>query len=542
MMNAPYSRNLFDLLREQAERYADRTAVIAGELQVSYPDLLGRARKVAGALQASGFKRGDCIALLISNRIEFLELLFGAAALGVTVAPFSTWSKPRELEFLLEDSNAQALFALDRLDAQVYADDLQGIIPELATHAPGAWTSARYPQLKQVVLIGTTPVQGALEYQSYIDSATPFEGSLPPGYGARPDDAAVILYTSGSTAYPKAVPLCHGPVIENGFNIGERQGLQPGERVMLSLPLFWSYGSANAGCATFTHGCTLVLQERFEPTGALDLIERHQVNSIYTLPGMTTAMINDPSFNRSRTASLRTGMTIGGPQDITAAAEGLGAREICNVYGQTESYGNCCVSWHHWPIERRQNVQGTPLPGVTLRITDPETGKEVPQGEQGLIEVKGNVTPGYAGRSHVQNEAAFTVDGFFKTGDLGCITADGDLQFAGRSTEMIKRAGINIAPAEVEELLQQHPGIALAAVTGVPDEKKGEAIVAFVIRSQGASVNADELRSYCREHASSYKAPDRIEIRDSLPLTPTGKILRRELRDMAIALGNEPRR
>ena len=541
-MDAPYSRTLFDLLREQADRYPNHTAVISGEGQATYPELLVRARRVAGALRAAGLRRGDRIGVLISNRIEWVELFFGAAALGVTVAPFSTWSKPREIEFLLEDSQANILFSIDRAGPQVFADDLLEIIPQLRDGVPGRWTSERYPRLKSVVLLGGTRIAGALDYAQFMSANAPFEGALPPGDGARTDDAAVILYTSGSTSYPKAVPLCHAAIIENGFNIGERQGLQPGEKTLLSLPLFWSYGSANALCANLTHGAALVLQERFEPAGAIDLIERHRVNSIYTLPGMTAAIVAEPSFDRKRTASLRTGMTIGAPQDLIAAAEELGAREICNVYGQTESYGNCCVSWHHWPLERRQNVQGPPLPGVTVRIVDVESGAPVAAGQQGLIEVKGNVTPGYAGRSAVQNADAFTADGFFRTGDLGCLTADGDLQFAGRSTEMIKRGGINIAPAEVEELLQQHPGVALAGVTGVPDAQKGEAIVAFVVRTPGSTVGDDELRTYCRAHASSYKAPDRIEIRESLPLTPTGKLLRRELRDMAIAITGEAKK
>jgi fatty-acyl-CoA synthase len=538
MMNAPYSRTLFDLLTEQAERHRDHIAVISGDLQVTYGDLLTRASKIAGGLRGIGLKRGDRVGLLINNRIEWLELFFGAAAIGVTVVPFSTWSKPRELDFLIEDGAINALFTLDKLGEDGFGEYVASVVPEMRDAAPGTWASARWPNLRSVVIVGSgnsTGSKGALTYANFADGSTPLTATPPPGEGARPHDAAVILYTSGSTSYPKAVPLAHGPMIENGFNIGERQGLQAGERVMLSLPLFWSYGCANAACATFTHGCTLVLQPRFEPGEALDLIERHGVNSIYTLPGMTAALITHPKFDKKRTASLRTGLTIGSPQDVVAAAEELGIREICNVYGQTESYGNCCVAWHHWPLERRKTTQGPPLPGVTVRIADEETGKVVTDGGQGLIEVKGNLTPGYAGRSTVQNETAFTPDGFFKTGDLGRLTPEGDIQYIGRSGEMIKRAGINIAPAEVEELLQQHPDIALAGVTGVPDPIKGEFIMAFVIRRPGSTVDEEQLRSFCRSNASSYKTPDRVELCDALPLTPTGKILRRELKQMALA-------
>ena len=535
-VRAPYSRNLYDLLGEQADRYGDDLAVIAGETRTSYAALRARAAQVAGALRASGIKRGDRVGLLIGNRVEWLEICFGAAALGAATVPFSTWSKQREIDFLLADSRVHALFAVDRFGDQDYAGDLAALIPELRSMSPGKWRADRYPLLESIVLVGSHSLPGARSYSALVDAAPSLVEPPPPGEGARVNDDAIVLYTSGSTAYPKGVRLAQAAMIENGFNIGERQGLRPGDRVLLSLPLFWSYGSANAMCATLSHGATLVLQSRFEPAEALDIIERERCTAIYTLPAMTTALVTHPSFRPERTRTLRTGVTIGSPQDVTAAAENLGVREIGNVYGQTESYGNCCVTWHHWPLERRKQVQGPPLPGVTVRIVDPETGAPRPAGVVGMIEVTGNLTSGYDGQSTTQNAVAFTEDGYFRTGDLGRLTADGDIQFVARDSEMIKRAGINIAPAEIEELLQQHPAVALAGVAGAPDPEKGELIVAFVIPAPGSAVNPEELRAHCRELASSYKTPDRIELCTELPVTPTGKILRRELKEMAAAV------
>jgi len=526
-MRAPYSRNLFDLACEQAERYADRVAVISGETRATYPELRQRAGRVAAALRAAGIGRGDRVGMLVNNRIEWVDICLGAAAIGAVPVPFSTWSKRREIDFLLADSRVRMLFALDKFGDQDYAADLTELFLK---------RTERYPALETVVILGNaSAVPGARDYASFVAAQPPLEELPPPGERAGAGDIAFILYTSGSTAYPKAVPLLHGDTIENGFNIGERQGLQPGEPVLLPLPLFWSYGSANAMCSTFTHGATLVLQARFEPAETIDLIERHACALVYTMPAITTAVITHESFRRERTRSLRSAMTIGTQQDIVTVAEVLGAREICNVYGQTESYGNCCVTWHHWPLERRMQVQGPPLPGVTLRIVDPETARELPQGEVGLIEVKGRLTPGYDGTSSEQNAKAFTPDGFFRTGDLGRLTAEGDLQFAARDSEMIKRAGINIAPAEIEEVLQQHPGVAAVGVAGAPHPTKGEVIVAFVVRAPGAAVSGEELRKHCRALAASYKTPDRIEICETLPVTTTGKLLRRELKQMAAA-------
>ena len=531
-MRAPYSRTFFDLVCEQAERYPHAAAVICEDAATTYAALRNAAARIATGLRAIGVGQGERVGLLLNNCTQWLEICFGVAALGAVAVPFSTWSKRRELDFLIKDSGIKVLFTLDRLGNQDYAKDLAELIPSIATTV--AWQSERYPLLQTVVMLGDSPLAGAIAYDAFGADRAPIELPLAPGYGPRAHDPALVLYTSGSTSYPKAVPLTHAASIENGFNIGERQGLRPGDRVLLSPPLFWSYGSANAMCATMTHGATLVLQGRFEPGEALDLIERHRCTAIYTLPGMTNAMVLHESFTPERTRSLRTGLTIGTPHDIEAAALTLGAREICNVYGQTESYGNCSVTWHHWPLQRRMQVQGPPLPGVRIRIVDEASGAPVAAGVAGLIEVKGNITPGYEGVSAQNNAAAFSADGYFRTGDLGRLTPEGNVQFVGRASEIIKRSGINIAPAEVEEVLRHCPGVAQAGVVGVADADKGEIVMAFVVPEPGAELSEDALRQFCRSEAASYKTPDHVQLCSALPTTPTGKLMRSELKQMAI--------
>ena len=534
-MRAPYSRTLFDLLCEQADRYATRDAVFADGRTLTYAQLRDRACRVAAGLRALGLARHDRVGLLLNNRIEWVEICFGAAAIGAVLVPFSTWSKRRELEFLIKDSHIKVLIAADKVGDQDFAQDIAGLLPALTTGAPGKWRETAYPMLESVILIGPTKLGGALAYDTLV-SQTPLPEAPAPGDGARTADPAFILYTSGSTSYPKAVPLQHQSVIENGFNIGERQGLTPDDRVLLSPPLFWSFGSANAMLATLSHGAALILQGRFEAGESLDLIERQRCTALYTMPGMTSAMVTHKDFRRERTRTLRRGITIGTPQDVATAANELGASEICNVYGQTESCGNCAVTWHHWPLERRMQVQGPSLPGVSIRIVDEATGQPVGPDTPGQIEVKGNLTPGYDGVSAENNANAFTSDGYFRTGDQGQLTAEGDLQFLARTTEMIKRAGINIAPAEVEEVLRTHPGVAEAGVVGASDRDKGEIVVAFVVAKTGAELSEQLLRSYCRQEAASYKTPDRIEVCPSLPTTATGKLMRSALKEMAAAL------
>ncbi|MGW9333591.1 class I adenylate-forming enzyme family protein [Bosea sp. NPDC055594] len=522
MTDAPFSRTLFDLLREQAGRRGAHPAVIADESVISYAEMAGRAARVASALARNGVRRGDRVGLLISNRTEWLELSFGASAVGATIVPFSTWSTRQELAFLLADSGVRILFALPRFGDRDFLADLT-VLREATEIA----------SLRQMVILADEVPQGFTAYRGFLAENGP-EAGLPPGLGASAIDDALILYTSGSSSHPKAVRLRHHGIIENGFNIGERQGLRAEDRVLLSSPLFWAYGGSNALPATFTHGATLVLQEKFDAAEAIALIERHRCTAIYTLPAMTSAMLLDPSFSPERTASLRTGVTIGSPKDIVDAATRLGAAEICNIYGATETYGNCCVTWHHWPLERRARCQGTPLPGVEMRFVDPETGAAVAQGEAGLAEVRGYVTPGYSGASASQNEAILTADGFYRTGDMGQLDEGGAFVFVGRDTEMIKKAGINISPAEIEEVLLRHPAVRQTCVVGVPDARRGEIVVAFVVPE--GPVSAEELTAHCREMSSKYKVPDRIELCEALPLTATGKVMRRALKGDAVAL------
>lgn len=516
-MRAPFSRTLPDLLDELATRHGDRPAVIDGDRMIDYAALAARAGCLAAGLRARGLKRGDRVGILAPNRSEWLEICFGASAAGAVVVPISTWSKPAELAYILDDAGIGILFAVGEFAGDDFVAGLSGI--EGAT-----------PQLHTRVLLGRDPAAGWLAYEELF-AAQPC--ALLPGEAPSAADDALILYTSGTTSKPKAVRLAHYGLIENGFNIGERQELGPEDRVLASVPLFWAYGAANLLPATFTHGAAIVLQARFEPGEALDQIERQRCTAIYTLPGMTSALIAHPRFSPERTATLRTGLTIGTPQDIGNAGDVLGARQICNIYGSSETYGNCCVTPAAWPLSRRAECQGPPLPGVQLRIVAAETGVILPQGAVGQIEVSGYLMPGYGGQSACHNASVFTSDGWFRTGDLGRLNDQGELIFSGRGSEMIKRAGINVSPAEVEDVLMQHAAVAQAAVVGAADENRGEIIVAFVVRAAGAVAGEDELVAHCRAVASRYKVPDRIEFVACLPTTATGKVQRQLLKAQA---------
>lgn len=416
-------------------------------------------------------------------------------------------------------SAVQALIAVDRFGGQDFAAALAGLAPD-------------FPRLRMIVMLGGDLQPSWIGYEEFR-AAAPLDG-LPPGASATDD--ALILYTSGSSARPKAVRLQHYAIIENGFAIGERMRLSPDDRVLLAPPLFWAYGACNAVPATLSHGAALVLQGQFDAAEWIGLVERHRCTAVYTLPSITGPVLRHPEFRSERVASLRTGLMIGSPEEVRIAAEDLGASRICNIYGATEIYGNSCVTPCEWPLERRMAGQGPPLPGVRLRIVDPETGDAVPAGDTGALEVAGYVTPGYSGASAEHNATAFTVDGYFRTGDLGFVDAEGGFHFVASDSDIIKRAGINVSPAEIESLLLTHPAVAQAAVVGAAAGERGEAIVAFVVPKPAVEIDAAALFVHCRRLASSYKVPDHIEICAALPVTETGKLFRRALKEEARAL------
>lgn len=507
---------LVELIDTLARRWPDSVAAIDEAGQITYNALNTRSGMLARAISAGGIKRNDRIGLLCGNAIDWLLVLFAGAKAGATVVPFSTWSTRAELEFLVSDSKARLFFVGNKAEARDFLEDFQALT---------------LPGRSSVVSLGRA---GSSPFQA-LDDFMEGHASAPVPRPAGPGDDAMILYTSGSTSHPKAVRLTQAGMVENGYHIGARMGLRHGDRVFVPVPLFWAYGGCNALPAAMTHGATLVLPTRFEPSHALDMISQLDCTAIYTLPSITKALLDLPAFSVERTRTLRTGLTIGSPGEFLQACENLRVPEICNIYGATETYGNCAVTWHHWSKERRSVCQGPQLPGQTIRIRDRATGRILPQGCTGLVEVAGRITPGYAGQSREQNEAAFTEDGYYRTGDVGYLTDEGDFVFVGRVSEMIKKGGINISPIEIEDVLKRHAKVADAAVTGVSDDTHGERVVAFVV-SADTTLTPDDLDAECRATLSKYKVPDRIELVTDLPLTATGKLHRGELRKRAESL------
>jgi fatty-acyl-CoA synthase len=537
----PSSRTLGHLIDEIAAARPSDDAVVFCDRRLTYGALAARVDELARALLAVGIVRGDRVALLLPNRPEWIIAALAIAKVGGIVAALSTFSTPRELGWALEHSEAAALITTEEFRGRRFLAALGELCPELGRSAPGRLRSARLPRLHTVVCVDERRHDGVFDLGGFLARAGEVRAAALDAAqrAVEPRDVCYILYTSGSTAMPKGVMLAHGGVIENGFDIGERQHLTATDRLWCAVPLFWSFGSANAWPAILTHGGTLVLQESFEPGEALELLERERCSVYYGMANMARALLAHPDRPRRRLDFMRTGLTIGLPEDVQLTIEAVAARELCNVYGSTETYGNCAVTDAHDPLPLRLTTQGLPLPGMEIRAVHPETRVPLPTGEVGELAVQGHVTPGYH-RAPELTAAAFDADGYFLTGDLGLIGADGRVRFRGRLKEMIKTGGVNVSPLEVEEVLLQHPDVAQAHVVGVPDRDKDEVVAAALELRSGATADAAAIVAFCRERLASYKIPVRVAFRkaEELPRTPTGKIHKPGLREELSVAGD----
>lgn len=519
------------VLAAHARDRGDAPAVVAGSARATFGELDEQVRRCAAGLRALGVRPGTPVGLLCTNRVEWVVAALATITLGARVAAINTWSRRWDLDRLLRSSGCEVLVALggaasSRRSPVDPAAVLAELVPEAwAATAPG-WASAAYPALRELVLVGDGPVPAGARPFAELLVADP---DPHPAAGDR-DSVALVMYTSGSTAEPKAVALHQGPALEHGFDVGLRMGVLPTDRVWVPVPLFWSYGGANAMMVALVHGACLVLQEVFDAGAALELIATEACTVAYTLPNITAALLDHPAFAPERVASLSRGMTIGPPRDVLAALDDLGVTGICNAYGSTEAYGGATVTPHDWPADRKATGQGPALPRNTVTVCGPDGEPVV--GELGEITVAGQVSTGYVGRP-AESAAAFDATGF-RTGDLGILDPDGTLHFVARATEMIKSGGINIAPAEVEEFLRTHPDVVEAAVVGAPDERLGQVAVGFVTVRAGAEIDGPALRAYLRDNLASFKVPAVIAVDTApLPTTDTGKLARGALRDRA---------
>lgn len=518
--------NLASILDDSAAKYGDRTALVLGDTRLSYAQLNGAASQVANLLVERGIKPGDKIALSCPNLPYFSIVYFGILKAGATVVPLNVLLKGREVAYHLNDSEAKAVFAF------------QGT-PDLAIGAECYEGFKGAEGCEHFFMITADPT-----------AASPIEGTETLGQGMAgkspafetvatdEDDTAVILYTSGTTGQPKGAELRHRNMHSNQEASRELFGLdaEKPDTALVVLPLFHSFGQTAIHNATIANGGTLVLLPRFEQNAALGLMVKEKVTLFGGVPtmyvGLLAAAAENPEFAGHVKDSLRVAVAGGAalPVAVHQQVEQTFGIAVLEGYGLSETSPVASFAVPGEPI--RVGSIGKPIPGVSMKLIDSETGADLPEGDPelvGEIAIKGpNVMKGYYNRPDATAEA-IDADGWFRSGDLARKDEDGWYYIVDRSKDMIIRGGFNVYPRELEEVLSTHPAIAMAAVIGVPHDTHGEEIKAVVVLKPGAEATGDEIQAWMKEQVAAYKYPRIVEVVPSLPMTATGKILKREI-------------
>nr|WP_055506173.1 long-chain fatty acid--CoA ligase [Nonomuraea pusilla] len=509
--------NLSVVLEDSARNAPDRTAIVFGDMRLPYSMIDAVAAQVANLLVARGIQKGDKVALACPNLPYFPFVYFGILKAGAVVVPLNVLLQSREIAYHLDDSDAKALFCFEGT-------------PELPLGERGRAGFEAAEGCDHFFVLPATPLATESEYGESIWAALDGVSSEFATVQTAPDDTAVILYTSGTTGQPKGAELSHQNMLINAM-VSDKMFPRgdAGDTYFGVLPLFHSFGQTVIMNTGFLRGATIVLMPRFDPGEALAAMVREGVTFFAGVPTMFWSMLTKIHADGAEVPStLRTAVAGGAssPVEVLRDFEQTFGIGILEGYGLSET--SPVASFNQPGRPTKPGTIGTPVWGVEMKLIDGDW-KTIEGEGPGEIAVRGhNVMKGYYNRPEATEEVMR--DGWFRTGDIATRDADGYYAIIDRAKDMIIRGGFNVYPRELEEVLMTHEAVSLAAVVGVPHESHGEEVKAYVIRTPGATVTEDELIAWCRENMAAYKYPRIVEFRESLPMTATGKILKRELR------------
>ena len=537
-----------DMFDATVQAAADREAVVYGypelglEMRLSYRQLHEVVQQLAKGVMALGVQAGDKVAVLAPNLPQWLFLEFALAKIGAVLVTVNTGYKQAELAYLLKNGDIKVLFAVESYRNNSFLESLYRIAPELRQCADPInqpLQSEALPRLRQVVILDDHDHAGCLRYQQVVDlGAQVGDAELAARQAAvRPHDVAQIQYTSGTTGHPKGVMLSHHSTLNNAMLTSRRLPFGPAERFLCCMPLFHTAGCVVNILSTVLNRGTMIVALWFDARKMLELIHAERPTILNMVPTMLIAMLNDEQFQQGKfdTGSVEKVMT-GGTSIPVVLMEEVSRRiggSPAIVLGLTETSPIVCETSEDDTFELKSSTVGKPLPHTSVRIVNPETGDIAGFDEAGEIQVKGYLL--MKGYYMMPDKTAQAVDedGWFRTGDLGGMDAQGYVRVIGRVKDMIIRGGENVYPVEIEEFLLRHEHVEEAAVVGVPDDYMGEEAVAVVRRTPGSGLDEEALRAYCRDGMSRYKVPKYYLFVESFPLTPSGKFKKNELRRMA---------
>jgi len=526
-----------ETLRRAARATPEREFVIGDSRRLTFAAFDALVDDFAEGLLRAGFRRGDHLALWMTNTPDWLLVWLGCARIGVVTVPLNTRYKAQEAEYILRQSDAKALVMMDRFwDIDFYALAREAI-PGLESQEPGRIDCPTLPHLRSVIVWNDAALPGTMPLRTLLESGRRKQ-LLPAAEAAvDPDDPLIIVYTSGTTGKPKGAVHSHA-ILRNGANIARWMHIEPGDRILGHMPFYHVAGAIAAVTPALLQGCTIVTLAHWDPHEALHTIARERIAIFGGIPTHFIDLIDQKKADPVDTSCLKSAW-IGGadvsPTVAQAARDVLTIEGLMAVYGMTETSAVTTFARFEDPISVTCDNRGLVVGEFEVAVVDPATGTVRPVGEVGEIRVRGhNVMLGYYENPEATREC-MTEDGWFKTGDLGRFDTEGYLKITGRAKEMFIVGGSNAYPAEIESFMQAHPAVKQAVVVGVPHPRLGEVGYAFVQLDGDTRIEAGELVRYCREHMADYKVPRTIVFVDDFPRTTTGKIQRFVLAEQARA-------
>ena len=507
-------------LRRTAERFGPREALVVRqqEKRFTWTQLLAEVRQCARGLIARGVQKGDRVGLWSPNRYEWVILQYATASMGAVLVNLNPAYKTSELQYALKQSGTSLL-----IHARAFRQsDFSGMVAQVRGGCPDLRETLELETGWQALLAQACPEEELVKREATLD----------------PDDAINVQYTSGTTGFPKGATLSHRNILNNGFFIGEGERLTEQDRVCIPVPFYHCFGMVLGNLACTTHGSTMIIPgEAFDPLAALQAVQDERCTALYGVPTMFIAVLDHPRFKEFDFATLRTGIMAGSPCPVEVMKKVqslLHMPEVTICYGMTETSPVSTQSATDDPLDKRVGTVGRVHPHVEVKVLDPETGLTAERGKTGELCTRGySVMLGYWNDPE-STRKAIDSSRWMHTGDLAVMDEEGYLNIVGRIKDMIIRGGENIYPREVEEFLYSHPAVSDVQVIGVPSEKYGEEVMAWVKLKPGVECTEQQLDAHCRGKISTFKIPRFWKFVESFPMTVTGKIQKYRMREQAV--------
>jgi len=532
-----------EMLDRTTEKFPDNEALVClhQDIRWTYRELQEKVNEAARAFMALGVERGDRVGIWSPNRYEWTVTQFATARIGAILVNINPAYGVHELQYAMNRVGISVLVTADRFKTSDYRAMLYELAPELHRSAPGSLKAEHLPDLRTVINLDEEKHEGMLTWQEFLTRASEVsQEALDERQDTLQfDDPINIQFTSGTTGNPKGATLTHHNILNNGYFVGESQKLTEKDRMVIPVPLYHCFGMVMGNLGCITHGSTMIYpSEGFEPKKVLEAVHKERATALYGVPTMFIAELAEPEFDQYDLTSLRTGIMAGSicPAEVMKKVNSrMHMKEVQIAYGMTETSPVSTQTSSDDPFEKQVTTVGRTQPHLETKIIDPSTGHIVPRGEIGELCTRGYSVMLRYWNDEEKTREAIDEAGWMHTGDLATMDEEGYIQIVGRIKDMVIRGGENIYPKEIEEFLYTHPAIEEVQVTGIPDEKYGEELIAWIKLRAGADpVTPDDLKAFCKGKIAHFKIPRYYKFVDSFPMTVTGKIQKFKMREISI--------